>query len=138
MARDALHDVVKHALQKDGWRITHDPLRLVIGVDTMFVDLAAERLITAERGTEHIAVEIKGYTETTSINGFHGVIGQYIHYRLALRNSYPEYRLYLAIPESVFKSFFRREFAQLSVKENQVALLVYNPEKEVITHGYDT
>ena len=25
-AKDRFHDVVKTALQKDGWRITHDPL----------------------------------------------------------------------------------------------------------------
>jgi hypothetical protein len=67
VARDALHHVVRTALEKDGWHITDDPLRLLIGVDTMFIDLAAERLIAAERGEERIAVEIKGYTETTSI-----------------------------------------------------------------------
>lgn len=27
-ARDLYHDAVKHALNKDGWAITHDPLRL--------------------------------------------------------------------------------------------------------------
>jgi len=28
MARDIFHDIVKNALEKEGWRITHDPLRL--------------------------------------------------------------------------------------------------------------
>jgi hypothetical protein len=65
-------------------------------------------------------------------NGFHSILGQYINYRLALRTIYPHHRLYLAIPEEVFGTFFRREFAQLSLKENYVALLVYDTEKEVI------
>ena len=82
MARDKLHDVVRNALEKDGWTITDDPLRLVVGADTMLVDLAAERLIAAERNEELIAVEIKGYDEPSTIHGFHGVIGQYLHYRL--------------------------------------------------------
>ena len=134
MAQDLLHNVVRTALEKDGWNITDDPLRLLIGVDTMFVDLAAERLIAAERGQERIAVEVKGYTETTNINGFHGVLGQYINYRLALRQTHPQHRLYLAIPEEVFHTFFKREFAQLSLKENNVALLVYSVEQEAITN----
>jgi XisH protein len=134
MARDALHNVVRNALEKDGWHITDDPLRLVIGIDTMFIDLAAERLIAAERGEELIAVEVKGYTEPSNINGFHGVIGQYINYRLALQKIHPQRRLYLAVPEEVFETFFQREFAQLSLKENTVALLVYSVEKEVIIH----
>ncbi len=29
-ARDKFHDVVKSALQKDGWRITHDPLLILL------------------------------------------------------------------------------------------------------------
>jgi XisH protein len=134
MARDKLHDVVRNALEKDGWTITADPLRLVIGRDTMYIDLAAERLIAATRGEEHIAVEVKGFAEPTNINGFPSVLGQYINYRLALRQIYPQYRLYLAVPEQVFMTFFQRKFASLSLEENKIALLVYSIEKEAITH----
>ncbi len=28
MARDLIHDVVREALVKDGWTITHDPYRM--------------------------------------------------------------------------------------------------------------
>jgi XisH protein len=107
MARDALHDVVRKALEKDGWTVTADPLRLVVGVDTMLVDLAAERIIAAERGEELIAVEIKGYSEPSTINDFHSVIGQYLHYCLALEETQPNRRLYLAIPDEVFETFFQ-------------------------------
>jgi hypothetical protein len=44
MAKDAFHDVVKIALEKDHWHISHDPLKILIGADFMLVDLAAERL----------------------------------------------------------------------------------------------
>jgi hypothetical protein len=36
--------------------------------------------------------------------------------------------------EEVFQTFFKREFAQLSLKENNVALLIYSVEQEVITN----
>lgn len=37
-ARDRYHDQVRHALIKDGWTITHDPLRLQWGVKDMYVE----------------------------------------------------------------------------------------------------
>lgn len=30
MAKDLFHDVVKRALEKDGWEITDDPLEIVL------------------------------------------------------------------------------------------------------------
>src|SRR5687767_14951209 len=60
-ARDRYHVEVKQALIKDGWTITHDPLRLKWGVKDMYVDLGAERLLAAEKGSSKIAVEIKSF-----------------------------------------------------------------------------
>jgi hypothetical protein len=43
------HDVVRRALEADGWRITHDPLSLEYGDAAFEIDLGAERFIGAER-----------------------------------------------------------------------------------------
>ena len=44
MARkDAYHDIVKSALEKDGWTITSEPLRLVIDDVGVQIDLGAEQ-----------------------------------------------------------------------------------------------
>ena len=49
-AKDRFHDVVKKALQKDDWQITHDPLPLQVdGITNMYVDLGAERIVAAEK-----------------------------------------------------------------------------------------
>ncbi|MCA9205620.1 MAG: hypothetical protein KDA59_21350, partial [Planctomycetales bacterium] len=50
--RDIIHDPVKRALIKSGWEITADPL--VIDYDDLmvFADLAADRPLAAQRGTE--------------------------------------------------------------------------------------
>jgi XisH protein len=62
-AKDRYHDTVKNALIKDGWTITHDPLRIRLARGkNLFVDLGAERLLAAERGTEKIAVEVKSFS----------------------------------------------------------------------------
>src|SRR3954452_5260251 len=63
-ARDIYHETVKRALIKDGWTITHDPLKLSWGGKDMFVDLGATQLLAAEKGEQHIAVEIKSLSAT--------------------------------------------------------------------------
>lgn len=60
-AKDLYHNVVKNALIKDGWRITHDPLRLKWGIKDMYVDLGAERILSAEKAGQKIAVEVKNF-----------------------------------------------------------------------------
>ena len=59
MAKDLFHDAVRRGLEKDQWIITDDPLELEWEEITVRIDLAAERLIAAERGEKKIAVEIK-------------------------------------------------------------------------------
>ena len=43
-AKDIYHACVKNALIKDGWTITHDPLRLPLGGKDVYVDFGAEQL----------------------------------------------------------------------------------------------
>ena len=56
MAKDRFHEVVKNALIKNGWNVTHDRLEIKVGGVDMEIDLGAERLWAAERGTEKIAL----------------------------------------------------------------------------------
>ena len=65
-AKDIYHDTAKNALIKDGWTVTQDPLRLRIGKKDLFVDLGAQRILAAEKGTEKIAVEIKSFVYVRS------------------------------------------------------------------------
>ena len=37
-ARDIYHQAVRNALIKDGWTITHDPLRLSLGSKYLYID----------------------------------------------------------------------------------------------------
>ena len=37
MAKDLYHDLVKRALKKDGWEITHDPYELRVGGVEMYL-----------------------------------------------------------------------------------------------------
>ncbi len=60
-ARDKFHDSVKQGLEKEGWKITHDPLQIEFGEeDKIGIDLGAERFLGAERGEEKIAAILLG------------------------------------------------------------------------------
>ncbi|WP_318737314.1 element excision factor XisH family protein [Roseofilum sp. Belize BBD 4] len=48
-AKDLFHQAVRHALEKDGWIITHDPLMLRSDLGKFYVDLGAEKFLAAER-----------------------------------------------------------------------------------------
>jgi hypothetical protein len=70
-AKDIFHEAIKHGLEKDQWQISSDPLKLVWEEVKVKIDLAAERLIAAERGEEKIAVEIKSFIGMSAISDFH-------------------------------------------------------------------
>jgi hypothetical protein len=132
-ARDIFHNAVKTALEHDGWTITHDPLSLEFGLGSLYVDLGAERVIAAERKNEKIAVEVKSFLSGSAVSEFHTALGQYLNYRLLMREQYPEYKLYLAIPLSTYDAFFQLPFVQATIQQHQLRLAVYEPEaKEII------
>ncbi len=56
-AKDIFHNLVKHALEKEGWRITHEQYHLKVGERDLYIDLAAERMLAAEKDGVYIAVE---------------------------------------------------------------------------------
>jgi XisH protein len=131
-AKDLVHNAVKHALQKDGWTITHDPLYIDLADGQLQIDLGAERLIAARRDNELIAVEVKSFVAASAISEFHTALGQFLNYRVALKLKEPIRTLYLAIPVAVYEDFFSRQLPQLSIEEYQLKLLVFDPEIEEI------
>jgi hypothetical protein len=132
MAKDLFHDVVKTALIKDGWQITDDPFFVKVGGVEFFIDLGAEKLFAAERNGEKIAVEVKSFINTSSISDFHVAIGQFINYRVALKVADPERKLFLAVPNTAYKTFFQKEFPRMVIQEYQIELFVYDIKNEVI------
>jgi len=79
-ARDRYHDAVKNGLVKEQWTVTADPLRLKFeGEDEVRIDLGAERLLAAERGTEKIAVEVKSFLSESALFDYHAALGQFLN-----------------------------------------------------------
>jgi XisH protein len=131
-AKDTFHDIVRTALQQEGWTITHDPYHIDLGFVDFYIDLGAERLIGATRDGEKIAVEIKTFLGASTISEFHTAIGQFINYRIALEEEDADRLLYLAVPLDIYKRFFKYTFIQTVIRRNQIPLLVYDIEKQEV------
>ena len=133
MAKDLFHNTVKTALQKDGWRITADPYQLRYGVADVYIDLAAEEAIAAEKEGRKIAVEVKSFAGGSTISEFHTALGQFLNYLMAIEISdEPERTLYLAVPTDTYQMFLRLEPAKTVIERYKIRLIVYNPKSEEI------
>ncbi|NJL79116.1 MAG: fatty-acid oxidation protein subunit alpha [Richelia sp. SM2_1_7] len=131
-AKDIFHEVVKSALEKEGWRITHDPLFLRFGGLELYIYLGADRIIAAQKNESKIAVEIKSFVGTSATAEFSTALGQFLKYQMALEEEQPERILYLAIPFDTYRSFFSLELPRLLIERYQVKLIIYDPIKQVI------
>lgn len=132
-AKDKFHESVKKGLQKQEWVITNDPLRIEFGEeDEVRIDLGAERLLAAQKKDEKIAVEVKSFLSDSALSDFHLALGQFLNYRLVLKEKDKERVLYLAVPIYAYESFFQRDLPKAVIKQYQLKLIVYDPVKEVI------
>ena len=131
-AKDTYHNAVKNALLKDGWTITADPYFIKYEDAELYADLAAEKPLAAERQGQKIVVEIKSFIGRSLMYDFHGALGQYIVYRNLIQLTAPEYTLYLAIDDVVYKDFFKFNSIQLITDENQLLLIIVEMKKEEI------
>lgn len=132
MAKDIYHDTVRTALEKDGWTITDDTFTLSVGKRDVFVDLAAEKPLTAERQGQKIAVEVKSFISPSPVKDLQNALGQYILYADLLALSEPDRILYLAIREEIYVDFFSEPIVQIVLENHPIKLIIFDPIEEVI------
>ncbi len=127
--KDLYHDVVVAALESAGWAVTDDPLHLALGGQNLYVDLGAERLLGAEKGSLRIAVEIKSFVGKSAVHDLENAVGQYNVYRDVLAESQSDRLLYLAIPRRAHKHVFKNEFGRIVAGRQRLLFVVFH-EKE--------
>ncbi len=127
MAKDLLHNAVKNALIQDGWIITADSYIIETDDVDYQVDLGAEKIISAEKENEKIAVEVKSFIASSFVYEFHRILGQFLNYSLGMEEFEPDRKLYLAVPHQVYKEYFHLSFVQKAVKRYKMKLFIYEP-----------
>jgi hypothetical protein len=130
--RDDFHFVVRRALEKDGWTITHDPLPLTFEDLDLQADLGAERTFAAEKAGQKIAVEVKDFDSASATNELQKLMGQLRLYQWALDEGDPDRELFLAISEPVYDRHFQKPSFQKAVRRSGIKLLVFDEIEEVI------
>lgn len=129
---DLYHHEVKNALTKEGWIITDDPYTLEYKGLRLYADLGAEKLLAAEKEEQKIVIEIKVFNSLSQITELQKAIGQYNMYQSILNRISPERKLFLAISEEVYNDFFQRPAIQDILSDQNIHLMVFNPDREVI------
>ncbi len=133
MAKDIYHPHVKEALIKDGWTISHDPYYLDIDNPApLEIDLGTEKLISAEKGTEQIVVEVKSFLNKSLTYDFHLAYGQFRIYRRGLSKTDPERVLFLAMAKDVYIEIQQRSFYMDLIRDENINLLIFDPLNKIV------
>ncbi len=99
---------------------------------TYDIDLAAERLIVAEKGFEQIVVEIKSFINQSVAYDFHAALGQYLVNKTGLEETNEASTLFLAVPADTFNSFFQKAFIQKVLDQYDVKIISFDPIKRIV------
>jgi XisH protein len=113
--------------------LTDDPLTLAIGERDLYVDLGAEKLLIADRGSQKIAVEVKSFISPSPVKDLENALGQYILYEDIIAEEDPERMLYLAVREEVYLTFFAEPIVQIPLRKRHIKVLIFDETQEVIT-----
>lgn len=128
------HNLVRTALENEGWTITDDPyfLTVSLGRRRVAADFGAEKMIIAEKGLTKILVEVKSFITTSNIHELHHSVGQYDFYALLLEQQDPERLPYLAIPKDAYEDLSREPIVQTFLDRHHVKLIIYDIKKPLI------
>ncbi|MDJ1180556.1 element excision factor XisH family protein [Roseofilum sp. BLCC_M91] len=134
--RDRYHNIVRNALIKEGWTITHDPLILGNLELRVYPDLGAEKP-ASDRYSISLAVEIKVFGNIGQISELEKAIGQYVLYRSILKRSGSTRQPYLAISSTIYQQLFQKTIIQNLIEDEKIHLIVFNPNLEEIEQWID-
>ena len=129
-ALDRDHQIVRRALEKDGWMVIDDPFVLGMGKRSFLMDFGAERLLVADKGMRQIAVEVKTFGGPSPIADLQQAYGQFGVYEEVLSATQPNRELYLAVPEEALNGIFSEEIGQVMMTNRFRRLCAYRQIRE--------
>jgi hypothetical protein len=125
--KDVFHDVVKKALQKEGWQITQEPLILDVADQEFSINLGVEKPSNVSQGTRKIAVSVKSFVRSTSLLKYQLALVKFLNDREILKRLEGDRSLYLAVPMQNYRRFLQEESLRNSLNEAQVKTIVFDP-----------
>jgi hypothetical protein len=128
-AKDRYHDTVKRAIEKDGWKITREQVRVTFEDRYLWIDLQAQK----ESSEQIILVEVKEVEDVASpVEALANAVGKYLLYKLALKRAGSGIPLFMAISEAAYNGIMQSGMGSQVMAEFQLSLVVFDPVNEVI------
>jgi hypothetical protein len=88
--------------------------------------------MAAERYGQKLVVEVKSFISASKIQDLKEALGQYDIYRYLLEEIAPDRKLYVAVSNIAYKSFFKQDVIQFILNKHQLPLIVVDTEIEEI------
>ncbi len=132
MARDFIHEGVKKAFIKNGWKILEDPLQVDLIDDSTYfeIDLGAEKINKNGQAERIFAIEIKSFNRPSIINSFHETLGQYLNYQAAIFEDNLDYQLFIAVSQKGWEKLSSFNFIQRRIKQFNLKFVII----DVVNH----
>jgi hypothetical protein len=134
--RDLYHNTVRNALIKDGWTITRDPFMLGDPKLRVYADLCVTKTTDTDAQIT-LTIEVKVFGTASHATELEKAVGQYVLYRSILKHANSPIQTYLAIPTQIHRTFFQHRIVQNLIKDEQIRLLIFNPDTETIEQWKD-
>jgi hypothetical protein len=130
--QDLYHDVVRDALRKDGWRITHTALQLKARAESRVGELWEGPWLIADKDERKIAVAVSSFVGHSSPADITQTWGQLALSRPHLHAMDADRVVYLAIRQATYSACFGGTEGDLLLKKEHMQLIVFDPRAEVI------
>jgi hypothetical protein len=131
-AQDLYHDVVRDALRKDGWRITHTALQLKTGAESSAGELWKGPWLIADKDERKVAVAVNSFVGRSNPTDIIQMWGQLALSRPRLHAMDSDRVVYLAIRQATYSACFAEAEGELLLEKEHMQLIVFDPRAEAI------
>jgi hypothetical protein len=130
--QDLYHDVVRDALRKDGWRITHTALQLKARAESRTGEPWEGPWLIADKDERKVAVAVSSFVGRSNLEDITQTWAQLGLSRPRLHAMDSDRVVYLAVRQATYSACFAGAEGELVLAKEYMQLLVFDPRAETI------
>jgi hypothetical protein len=130
--QDLYHDIVRDALRKDGWRITHTALQLKARAESRTRELWEGPWLIADKDERKVAVAVSSFVGRSNLADLTQMWGQLELSRPQLHTMDSDRVVYMAVRQATYHACFGGTEGDLLLEKEHMQLIVFDPRAEVI------
>lgn len=136
--QDMYYNVVKNALRKGGWRVTHSLFPLKKGQGPAVGESWTTQLLGAERDERRIAVAVNSFIGHSEPEAMEEALHQLALSLPRIHAATPGRVLYLAVRQATYRDCFTSPDGARLLASQPLSLLVFDPRQEAIVRWYSS